>query len=111
MLYYLLFWAILGFIIHFYIIFGTNLFNRRPSPELLFFAYFSVSKKRNIKRSRNGMKSTGEVIFGSKATGKTWSARQGSPGLPTRVGGTPPSSWIARRSTDVLLGPIYTHVP
>ena len=25
MLYYLLFWAILGFIIHFYIIFGTNL--------------------------------------------------------------------------------------
>ena len=33
--------------------------NRRPSPELLFFAYFSVSKKRNIKRSPNGMKPSG----------------------------------------------------
>ena len=33
---------------------------------MLFFAYFSVSKKRNIKRSRNGMKPSGEVIFEGK---------------------------------------------
>ena len=31
MLYYLLFWAILGFIIHFYIIFGTNLLTGGPA--------------------------------------------------------------------------------
>ena len=56
---------------------------------MLFYAYFSVSKKRNIKRSRNETKSTGEVNFGRKATHGTWSARQGRHGLPTRVGGAP----------------------
>ena len=33
-----LFWMFMGFIIHFYIIFGTNLYiNRRPSPNCYFF--------------------------------------------------------------------------
>src|SRR4051812_36319895 len=89
MLYYLLFWAILGFIIHFYIIFGTNLLTRGPAQICYFFAYFSVSKKRNIKRSRNGTKSTGEVIFGRKATRWTWTPRQERREAATRVGGAP----------------------
>jgi len=53
MLYYLLFWTILGFIFHFYIIFGTNLLAGGPTQNCCFFAYFSVSKKQNIKRSPN----------------------------------------------------------
>ena len=57
---------------------------------MLFYAYFSVSKKRNIKRSRNGMKSTGEVIFGRKATQGTWSARQGINKESMRQGACPP---------------------
>ena len=36
MLYYLLFWAILGFIIHFYIIFGTNLLTGGPAQIFCF---------------------------------------------------------------------------
>ena len=36
MLYYLLFWAILGFIIHFYIIFGTNLLTGGPTQICCF---------------------------------------------------------------------------
>ena len=56
---------------------------------MLFFAYFSVSKKRNIKRSRNGTKSTGEVIFGRKATGWTWTPRQEPREVLTRVGAPP----------------------
>ena len=56
MLLYLLFWTILGFIFHFYIIFGTNLLTGGPAQNCCFFAYFRVSKKRNIKRSPNGMK-------------------------------------------------------
>ena len=35
----------------------------RPNPELLFFAYFNVSEKQNIKRSTNGIKRT-ENYFG-----------------------------------------------
>ena len=52
---------------------------------MLFYAYFSVSRKRNIRRSQNGTKSTGEVIFRRKATQGTWSACQGRYGLTTRV--------------------------
>ena len=59
MLYYLLFRTILGFIFHFYIIFGTNLLTGGPSQNFCFFAYFGVSEKQNIKRSPNGMKPSG----------------------------------------------------
>ena len=45
----------MGFIIHFYIIFGTNLLTGGPA-QIAFFAYFSVSQKRNIKRNPNGTK-------------------------------------------------------
>ena len=63
MLYYLLFWAILGFIIHFYINFGTNLLTGGPAQICCFFAYFGVSKKRNIKRSPNRIKPLGELFL------------------------------------------------
>ena len=56
MLLYYLFWMFMGFTLHFYIIFGTNLLNGGPACIAIFFAYFSISKKRNIKRSPNGMK-------------------------------------------------------
>ena len=59
MLLYYPFWMFMGFTLHFYIIFGTYLLNRRPSPNCCFFAYFSVSQKKNIKRSPNGMKPSG----------------------------------------------------
>ena len=55
MLYYLLFWTLLGFIIHFYIIFGTKLLTGGPVPVSVF-PYFRVLQKRNIKQSPNGMK-------------------------------------------------------
>ena len=70
--YYLLFWTILGFIFHFYIIFGTNLLTGGPTQNCCFFAYFRVSKKRNIKRSPNGMKPS-ETWFSHR----TWSTRLG----------------------------------
>ena len=46
----------MGFIIHFYTIFGTNLLTGGPVPISVFFAYFRVLQKRNTKRSPNGMK-------------------------------------------------------
>ena len=72
MLYHLLFWTILGFIFHFYIIFGTNLLIGGPAQNCCFFAYFSVSKKQNIKRSPNGMKPSGTWF-----SHRTWSRRLG----------------------------------
>ena len=72
MLYYLLFWTILGFIFHFYIIFGTNLLTGGPAQNCCFFAYFSVSDKQNIKRGPNRIKSS-ETWFSHR----TWSRRLG----------------------------------
>ena len=58
LLYYHL-WMFMGFTLHIYIIFGTNLLTGGPARIAVFFAYFSISKKRNIKRSPNGMKPSG----------------------------------------------------
>ena len=54
--YIICFGCLMGFIIHFYTIFLTNLLTGGPVQIVVFFAYFSVSLKRNIKRNPNGMK-------------------------------------------------------
>ena len=72
MLLYPLFWTILGFIFHFYIIIGTNLLTGGPAQNCCFFAYFSVSEKQIIKRSPNGMKPSGTWF-----SHRTWSTRLG----------------------------------
>ena len=74
-----------------------------PSASSCCFPCFSVSKKRNIKRSRNGMKPSGEVIFGKKATRETWSARQERNEGATRQGARPPP--LGAPST--LVGPSW----
>ena len=66
MLLYYLFWMIMGFIIHFYIIFGTNLLTGGPAQNCCFFAYSKVSQKKNIKRSPNGMKPSGKLFLERK---------------------------------------------
>ena len=53
----------MGFSLHFYIIFGTNLLTGGPARIAVFFAYFSVSKKRNIKRSPDRMKPSGAIFL------------------------------------------------
>ena len=53
----------MGFIIHFYIIFGTNLLTQSPVPVSIFWAYFRVSKKRKIKRSPIDLKLHGTYFW------------------------------------------------
>ena len=45
MLYYLLFWTLLGFIIHFYIIFGTNLLTGGPAQNICFLPVLGFRRK------------------------------------------------------------------
>ena len=63
MLYYLLFWMFMGFIIHFYIIFGTNLLTQSPVPVSGFFPCFRVSQKRKIKWSPIDLKLHGTYFW------------------------------------------------
>ena len=53
----------MGFILHFYIIFGTNLLIGSSAQNAIFFTYFKVSKKRNIKWGPNGMKPSGDLFL------------------------------------------------
>ena len=71
---------------HFYIIFGTNLLTQSLVPVPV----FSLVSVFRIKGISNGMKPSGEVIFGRKATRETWSPRQGSNDGGTRQGACPP---------------------
>ena len=46
MLYYLMFWTLMGFIIHFYIIFGTNLLTGGPAQNCCFLPILGFRRKR-----------------------------------------------------------------
>ena len=59
MLLYYLFWMLMGFILHFYIIFGTNLLTQGPVQIAVFFAY-SVFHRKGMS---NRMKPSGELFF------------------------------------------------
>ena len=117
MLLYYPFWMFMSFTLHFYIIFWTNLLTRGPARIAVFFAYFSVSKKRNIKWSPNGMKPSGAIFLEqtqSRRLGvdakKQPRRPRGWPARPVRVG-APPASWAPRGSPDRLPSPIYIYVP
>ena len=106
----------MGFNMLFYIIFGTNQLTRGPVPVSVFFAYFRVSQKKNIKRSPNGMKpSRGSFLdrTQSRRLGvEVWNSTRRPRGWWARPGGQArhPPSWAPRSSTDVLLPPIYSQI-
>ena len=111
MLYYLLFWAILGFIIHFYITFGTNLLTGGPA-QICCFMPISVFRRKGISDGVETERNQLEKLFWEgKLTEKlgVHVRRYGrcSRGCPL---GAPPASWDPRNSTDVLPAPIYTYV-
>ena len=111
MLYYPLFWTILGFIFHFYMIFGTNLLTGGPPRIAVFFAYFRISKKRNIKRSPNGMKPSETWFSHQIRSRRLGPSVKKATRQPRGWRARPPISWAPLAATDLLLPPIYTHVP
>ena len=57
---------------------------------MLFYAYFSVSRKRNIGRSQNGTKSTGKLFLEGKQPRELGVHVRGVPGCPRGWGACPP---------------------
>ena len=85
MLYYLLFWTLLGFIIHFYIIFGTNLLTRGLAQNCYFFLPISgFWKKRNYQTESKRNETFGNMIFSTNKTQETWTLRQDTKEEATR---------------------------
>ena len=75
MLYYILFWTLLGFIIHFYIIFGTNLLTGGPAQNCFFCLFQSFAEKEYQTESKRN-ETFGNVIFGTNVIQRTWTLRQ-----------------------------------
>ena len=75
MMYYLLFWTILGFIIHFYIIFGTN--TGGPAQNCCFRLFQSFAEKEYQTESKRN-ETFGSVIFGTNMIQETWTLRKRS---------------------------------
>ena len=89
MLYYLLFWTILGFIFHFYIIFGTNLLTGGPAQNCCF-CLFQCFKETEYQTESKRNETFGNVIFSPNMIQETWTLIQDVTEAVTRVGGAPP---------------------
>ena len=84
---------------------------------LLFFCLFQYFEEKEYQTESKRNETFGSVIFGTNVIQRTWSASQEAAEAATRGLGVPtpigcaPVSWAPRESTDLLLLPIYTHVP
>ena len=106
----------MGFIIHFYIILGTNLLTGGPA-QIVFFCPFQCFAEKEYQTESKRNETFGNVIFGTKVIQRTWSGRQEINEEATRQGGAPaplgapPPSWAPCSSLHWPLSPIYTHIP
>ena len=118
MLLYYLFWMFMGFIIHFYIIFETNLLTGGPAQSCCF---LPISEFRR-KRISNGVQTEWNLLerdflneHDPEDLDPTWRKLPGrhevGARLPPPPQARPPPSWGPCCSIDVLIPPIYTYVP
>ena len=98
--------CLMGFTMHFYIIFGTNLLTQSPVPVSVFPLFQCFAEKEYQTESKRN-ETFGRVIFGTEAIQKTWGVRKGSNKEGTRQGarpppwGRPPISWRLRLFLDL----------
>ena len=106
----------MGFILHIYIIFGTNLLTKGP-VQIAVFLPISVFRRKGISNGVQTERNLRERDFWNKRDPEDleWTSRNqrggheaGRRACPL---GAPPPSCAPRGSTDLLLPPIYTYVP
>ena len=66
----------MGFIIHFYIIFGTNLLTRGPTQIVVFFCLFQCFEGKGYQTESKRNETFGNVIFSPNKIQETWTLRQ-----------------------------------
>ena len=79
----------MGFTMHFYIIFGTNLLTGGPAHIDVFCLFQCFAEKEYQTESKRN-ETFGRVIFGTEAIQGTWSTRHGINEESTRQGARPP---------------------
>ena len=73
----------MGFIIHFYIIFGTNLLTEGPA-QIAVFCLFQCSAEKEYQTESKRNETFGSMIFGTNVIQRTWSGRQATNEEATR---------------------------
>ena len=67
----------MGFIIHFYIIFGANLLTQGP-VQIAVFCLFQCFAEKEYQTESKRNETFGNVIFGTNMIQRTWTLRQES---------------------------------
>ena len=75
MLLYYPFWMFMGFILHIYIIFGTNLLTGGLA-RIVVFLPISVFRRKGISNESKRNETFGRVLFGTNVIQRTYSASQ-----------------------------------
>ena len=107
MLYYLLFWAILGFIFHFYIIFWTNLLTGGPAQICCFMPILVFREKgisNGVETERNQLEKLfleGNTPVGLGPHVRRYSRSPGDRGCAQRGWARSPFSWPPRLLLDL----------
>ena len=78
----------MGFNLHFYIIFGTNLLTGGPT-RIAVFLPISVFRKKEYQTESKRNETFGSDLFGTNAIQETWSGRQEAAEAATRQEGAP----------------------
>ena len=97
---------ITGFVIHFYITFGTNLLTGGPT-QIAVFCLFQCSEGKEYQTVSKRNETFGNVIFGTNVMQRTWSGRQAINEAATRQGGAP----TPLGTPSALMGPSLLHRP
>ena len=105
LLYYPL-WMFMGFTLHFYIIFGTNLLTGGPTRIAVFYLFQCFEEKEYQTESKQN-ETFGSDLFGTNLIQGTWSGRQATEEAATRAPGMPPGGGRA----PTLVGPSSVHRP
>ena len=110
MLYYLLFWTLLGFIIHFYIIFGTNLLTGGPAQNCCFLPVLGFRRK-GISNGVQTEWNLRQRDFRNKRDPEDleWTSRNNRGAH--EVGGAPPPSWTGCGPLVLILSPYFLYFP
>ena len=67
---------LMGFILHFYIIFGTNLLTGGPTRIAVFFCLFQCFEEKECQTESKRNETFGSDLFGTNAIQETWSGCQ-----------------------------------
>ena len=78
----------MGFILHIYIIFGTNLLTGGPA-RIAVFCLFQYFKEKEYQTESKRNETFRGVIFGTNVVQRNWSASQEEAEAATRVPGVP----------------------